>query len=28
MIGTDDLEIIAETDNGKILIMKNGTFVI
>lgn len=28
MIGTDDLEIIAETENDKKLIMKNGTFVI
>lgn len=28
MIGTDDLEIIAELENEKKLIMKNGTFVI
>lgn len=28
MIGTDDLEIIAETETDKKLIMKNGTFVI
>ena len=28
MIGTNDLDIIAETDNEKILIMKNGTFII
>ncbi len=28
MIGTDDLEIIAELENEKIIIMKNGTFVI
>ena len=28
MIGTDDLEITAETENDKKLIMKNGTFVI
>jgi len=28
MIGTDDLEIVAETDNGEIAIMKNGEFVI
>ena len=28
MIGTDDLEIIAKTDNGDVTIMKNGEFVI
>lgn len=28
MIGTDDLEIIAETENDNIIIMKNGTFTI
>lgn len=28
MIGTDDLEIIAETKNGDVTIMKNGKFVI
>lgn len=28
MIGTDDLEIVAETDNGKITIMKDGKIVI